>query len=465
MSTGDLPLPIADDQPASAWPVQQQPTSLIVLWPGDQPPTMTEVIAALSDQCEAPPALMQEMPARPGVPWAAAFATSLLDAPLIMWIEPAQPLAERELDDQRAYACKWVLGVETMLSTDQAYEDYVAILSALASAFEPPAILDTVTGRWLELEALSDLAHAPPGQPPPDALWVIHSIFDPNDPNRGHWLHTHGLWRCGKPELEMLEVPAERASDAGRLLNNIARLTLDVDLPAPGELMPIGPELDITLHYWKALMGQLAREAHGGPDDRAGDDNPHRGMRAVICGPQPRGVFRKQWTWPSEAVERVSQDRAVIYHSDRETQRAAKLARQRWDELATAFAAMVKHGPGQPPRAVFTIKAAFTHGGHAEHREHMWIEVREFKADSATGELINQPLRLAHLRQGDIVTIGRDDVSDWQVFTPAGSFAPTDVPALWRTLDVLKDPSRGELADRRRSLRGVPRALAQERSS
>ncbi len=438
---------------------------------------MTEVIAALGARrppfagisaygdSEAPPVMMQEMTAREFVPWAAAFATSIIEAPLIIWVESSQPLAERELDDPRAYRCKWVLGVETMLSQEQPYEEYVALLSALAGAFEPPAILDAVTGRWLELEALSDLAHDPPGQPPPDSLWVIHAIFDDKNKEHPHWLHTHGLWRCGKPELEMLEVPAGHGRDAGRLLNNIARRVLDLDLPAPGELLAIGPHMDVTLHPWESMMAALSREAHGGPADRAGDDNPHRGVRAVVCGTKPKGVFRKQWTWPSEAVELLSQDRAVIYHSDRETDRAARLARLRWGELATAFAATPRSKPGEQPRAAFTIKAAFTHPDRPDEREHLWIEVREFKGDTARGKLINQPLRVSHVNHGDNVTIRRDDASDWQVFTPAGAFAPTDVPALWRTLDVLKSPARsGDMPHRRRSLRGVPRGIAEGES-
>jgi hypothetical protein len=351
-----------------------------------------------------------------------------------------------------------------MLAPAKAYEEWVSLLSGLAGAFDTPAILDAVTGHWLQLEQLDDLAHDPPGQPPVESLWVIHAVFDKSKTTGTQWLHTHGLWRCGRPELEMLEVPAEHAGDAGRLLNSIAALVLDEEaLPAPGETYSIGPEIDVTLHPWQALMGQVSRGTGGGAADRAGDDNPHAGVRAVVCGPQPIGAFRKQWVWPREAAEFISHDRAVLYHSERETQRAANLARGRWGELATAFAAAPS---GEPKRAVFTVKAAFAQPGAAsdalQGREHMWIEVHEFRGDSARGELINQPLQIASLKRGEILTICREDVSDWKVFTPAGAFAPTDVPALWRTLDVMKDPQRaGTLPRRRRSLHGIPRDLVQ----
>jgi uncharacterized protein YegJ (DUF2314 family) len=164
-------------------------------------------------------------------------------------------------------------------------------------------------------------------------------------------------------------------------------------------------------------------------------------------------------------VELLSQDRAVVYHSTRETERAARLARLRWGELATAFAATPAVRAGEQPRAIFTVKAAFSQPHEPDEREHMWLRVQEFKGDSAVGELVNQPLQLKHIKQGDIVTIRRDDVSDWQVFTPAGAFAPTDVPALWRTLDVLKNPAQSDLPPRRRSIRGIPRAIAEAEST
>ena len=468
MTSRDFPLPIssdADRHTQSPWAVEQEASSLIALWPGDSPPTMTEVIAALGQRCEAPPAKMSDMPPRPGVPWAAAFATSLAEAPLIIWTEAAQPLPERELDDPRASACKWVIGVEAMLSQDKPYEEYIAILSAMAGGLEAVAILDVVTGHWLELEALDDLAHDPPGVPPIESLWVIHSVFDRNRDEGTHWLHTHGLWRCGRPELEMLDVRATKSGVAGRLLNDIARRVLDdADLPIAPEPYSIGPGMDVTLHPWQSLMAQVGKGGHGGPDDRAGEDNPHRGMRAVVCGPKPHGVFRKQWSWPSEATEMLEQDRGVIFHSDRDTDRAAKLARDRWGELATAFAAAQRLKIDGKPAAAFAVKARFCQPGDAEDREHMWIDVREFRGETASGELMNQPLRLTHVRHGQIVTIGRNDVSDWQVFTPAGSFRPSDVPALWRVLDVMKDPVRskdGALPRRRRSLRGVPRGIVE----
>jgi hypothetical protein len=446
----DFPLPIADETTAeNPWALEQEPTTLIALWPGAAPPTMMEIVAALAQRCEVPPALMQEMPSREGVLWAAAFATSLLEAPIILWVEPSRPLPPGELTDPRSAGCKWVVGAETMLSMEQPYEDYIALMLAFVGAFDPVALLDPTTMRWFEREELSDLAADPPAQPPVEALWTIHAVFNERDRNEPVWLHTHGLWRCGKPELEMLEVPAERQNPAAELLNNVAQLMLETDLPSPGERLQAGSNFAVTVHRWQDLAPLVRKPNSGGMQDREGEDNPHAGMRAVICGDKPHGVLRKRWMWPEEAVGMLETDQATVFKTNRTTRREAELARARWGEFATAFAALpMKPGKdqGHPP-AVFLVKAGFTiqdsePDDYGEpSREHMWFAVQRFRGEIAEGELLNEPQGVAGMKCGDVIEVRRDMVSDWQVMTPRGRFGPCDVPALWRAIDALK---RGE---------------------
>ncbi len=57
--------------------------------------------------------------------------------------------------------------------------------------------------------------------PPPTSLFTIHAVAsDPDDPAGAvAWLHTHGLWRCGSIELEMLDIPQDEISEMGAILN------------------------------------------------------------------------------------------------------------------------------------------------------------------------------------------------------------------------------------------------------
>lgn len=457
---GDIPLPIVDvrggepEAPAeNHWPLpRQQPTTLIALWPGDHAPTRPEVIAALDQHASEPAALLQELPESDGVHWNGVYRLSILESPVIVWAEPARPLSPGELDDPAALACKWVVGFEAMLDPQEPHRDFAALLRLVAAATESPAALDVVTMRWFTALTLKDLTQTPPATPPVEALWTVHAVArDMRSSESLWWLHTHGLWRCGLPELEMLEVPAAHQRDAARLLNEIAGYALDSPLAAAGEPMEIGSDLHVTLHPWKSLMKQLAQDSLGGEADRKGEDDPHGGVRAVICGPEPRGTFRKQWMWPQEAVAKLAGDEAVVYRSRQATQRAAAAAQAAWDELATAFASAPKAAAadsasssnGEPSFAAL-VKAGFpADDGDPDHHEHLWFEIKRFDGGFAEAELVNQPLFIGSMSKGTMARIGREQVSDWIVFTAAGRFGPDSVPALWRAIDALRRPKGG----------------------
>ena len=92
----------------------------------------------------------------------------------------------------------------------------------------------------------------------------------------------------------------------------------------------------------------------------------------------------------------------MIDHEEAEF--AAKLdeARRRWPEF------LARYRPGHPA----IVKAAFD---ARDGREHMWIEVTDFRDGRLTGTLQNRPLDVPFLKLGDTVTVDEADVSDWAV--------------------------------------------------
>ncbi len=92
-------------------------------------------------------------------------------------------------------------------------------------------------------------------------LIQIHHLTD--GPCKG-WVHTHGLAKLGRPELEIRHVPPLFVSSATRILNSVAEYMLEHgDRPVlPGHTM----ELD------RATL-LLFRE--GKADDAAGYDESH----------------------------------------------------------------------------------------------------------------------------------------------------------------------------------------------
>ncbi len=69
-------------------------------------------------------------------------------------------------------------------------------------------------------------------------LIEIHHLTD--GPCKG-WVHTHGLAKLGRPELEIRHVPPLFVSSAGRILNSVAEYMLgNEDKPVlPGHTMEL----------------------------------------------------------------------------------------------------------------------------------------------------------------------------------------------------------------------------------
>jgi hypothetical protein len=441
---------VQPDVTADLWALgTPEPTTLIALWPGDQAPTMTTVLEALGARLGANLRIVGDAaPGDEAVLWNAVVELPGRDGPVALWSEPARALDPDELDDPAALDCRWVLGAETLLDTDEPWKDFTFLLKLLAAAFdELPAILDVNCGRWHPRRALSEHFGAD-AAPPEDSLWMTHIVVSaPNDDAACAWLHTHGLRRCGRPELEMIEVPVRDVDAAAELLAGLAGRLLEEGAPAPGEPLAVGPGLEVVCQPWQAVAAE-AGENPGGMADRvgaAGDE--HAGARAVVCGAGPPGD-RPSISWPRDVVRRIGSGEGTLFLSQHETQRLAERARAAWPRFVGAFAT------ASPPRAEaddasvqFLVKAGLggeaSEAGGAPPREHLWFAVRRCEEDRCQGELLNQPVLIESLQRGDLTWIQRRLVSDWTVVTPLGSFGPGDREAMSVALEALTKQAGG----------------------
>ena len=362
-----------------------------------------------------------------------------LPHPVVFWTEPARPLGRGELDDPRAEACRWVIGAEAPLETDDPLKSYAALVRLLGTAVrESPAILDVNTTRWHRRAELDRIFGADgsgePIEPPTDVLWIIHVVESrrPRDASEGvAWIHTHGLWRCGRPELEMLGVPADNVAAASHLVNGIAELLLESALPPPGAPLEIGRGLHVTFRPWQEVVAGLDPDLPGSGSDRGeAPDNAHGGVRAVVCaaGADEAGL------WPRSIVEQLGEHHAIIYRTTRSTERQSRLARDTWPDLAHAFSSALACDRGRGWS--FFLKAGFREDdGEAAPREHLWFELCRIEPERAEARLLNRPHTVGRLTRGDLIWLDREVISDWQVRTPSDGFGPDDVAALSRAVD------------------------------
>ncbi|MDY7109178.1 MAG: DUF4026 domain-containing protein [Planctomycetota bacterium] len=425
---------------------EQEPTNLLALWSDHQPPTKTEVITALSSYLGRKVCVLEELAQDDAdIAWCVATKLPILAAPVVFWSERAQPVSEEELTVLNAGSCRWIVGAETLLAEDDPLTDYLNLMTLIAGAFaDVPAVLDVNTTRWHTRRELDEVFASDDVEPPAEVLWIVQSVQRAAGGAAEDdmvWLHTHGLWRCGVPELEMLGVPLAYADPAAELMNDIAALLLERRPPEPGAPMEIGTNLRVALQPWQTIVPRLEDDMPGGMSERTENgDNAHLGARAVICAVPERAHVGDSCLWPRRVTEMLMRDEAGVYMTRRATERQAKLARATWGQLATAFAT-VNHLPrgedGSPP-IVFGIKAGFQEDDDETSREHLWFEIRSFDADRAEGELVNQPLAVRRLSKGDRVWIEREHISDWMVMTAEWSFGPNDLASLWRGIDELK---------------------------
>jgi hypothetical protein len=424
------------DATADPWALgEPEPTTLIALWPGDAAPARDGVAAAIASYAGAAPELFGDAaPAEDDLLWNAVIALPGRDRPAILWAEPARPLDPRELDDPAALACRWILGVEALLDENGALEDFTTIMRIVAGAFpQVPAVLDVNSGRWHPRAAL-DRHFAPGAAPPESVLWTTHVAgASPDDDDAVAWLHTHGLPRCGRPDLEMIEVPVRWAQSAAELLSALAGRVIEEGAPDPGAPFEAGPEFEVRLHPWQTVARQIG-DAPGGTADRIGmPGEAHVGARAVVCAAWSAGGGSLT-AWLRDALARIENGEASFFLSRHETRRLAVRARAAWPRFVEAFGAaastarfMVKAGIGEEAREPAGEGA----------REHLWFVVRRCAAERFEGELLHEPALVSSLHRGDLAWIESRFVSDWSVVTPQGSYGPEDAAGLAGAVEAL----------------------------
>ncbi len=438
MADVSSPLDTLVVQQSNPWALSEpEPTTLIGLWPHAQPPRMTEVRAALRRFIGDDVTVGDEPPAADdSVLWTAVFEFPALPHPVIIWSEPAKPLPPGELDDPQAEACKWVLGAETVLDGNDTLSSYTRLVRAMAGSFQDiPAILDVNCTRWHLRHDINRLFLSDDIEPSAEVLWIIHVVQKPAETGTA-WLHTHGLWRCDRPELELLQIPGEYIVPACELLGTIAELSLDEPLPEPGEPLEVGRELVVALEPWRDAAKFLDHDTPGSIAARQADaDDPHQGIRAVICESRSQGTRRGTRLWPKDIVVKVQHHEAALYRSQRATDRQAALAQATWSQLIAAFSS----DPGRTPAGwSFLIKAGFADEGlEPTNREHLWFNLLRVDGDRAEGRLINQPATVPRLNEGDAIWIDASIVTDWRVCTPSGDFGPDEAAAMSRAVAKL----------------------------
>jgi uncharacterized protein YegJ (DUF2314 family) len=430
------PEPESDDSSDDPWELPEpNPSGWVVFWPHTEAPTRDEIGTAfaawLGHELEG------DSPEEPedGTLWAFTFNMEELPVPALVWAEPAQSLEGEEVDDA-VKRCRWVVRVQAMLPFENPHEAYFRLVALMAGAIgDAPGLLDAITGHFLPRSVLESGFLAPEALPHERWLWRVSGagLASPTDGGEHPtMLFTAGLWRCGRPEIELLELPATHVRAGLILLDAMAGLLLEGEMPPAGEVFEVGPGLNVTLQPWQEVAATIEEGVPGSKAFRAaaastGGQSPLLGVRAVICHPEPVGAFRKVWTWPKDAVMAIESGQAALYATEHATKASLRRAQRRWETFATAFASL-KKAEGEAAVDVrehgFTVQAPLEGGNDPDRVEQAWFCVKRFDAGQVEGALLEKPRSRDDLEAGSVLRIDPTTISDWRVEMPEGDFGP-----------------------------------------
>ncbi len=280
-----------------------------------------------------------------------------------------------------------------------------------AAVLEPAAVAVRPSG-WLA-EVAS--ARTPPS---PMTLFNIHMVGD-QKPGELHWLHTHGLERCGIIDLEMFDVPFEGCRLLAQLVNSVAGMFMDDGVPPPEEPFVAGLGLTLVWFPWDEAMRRFPPVAGGGPQDREGEDDEHRGPRGVLFAPRRRWLFWRRYESPASYLP-ILEGNPILYISSMETERLSQLAAERLPRFLDLLERF-----GGKEKWVFVVKLGYPVDGAEtpDQREHLWFEVhgrtgpRELDAT-----LVNAPYAIAAMHEGDRGRRSLDALTEWAILCEHGRF-------------------------------------------
>ncbi|MFO0961774.1 MAG: DUF2314 domain-containing protein [Phycisphaerales bacterium] len=423
------------------------PSAWVGFWPHPEPPSQEEVGRALATwigrEIDAEAAQPE---GEEGMLWALMVKVPGVVSPIVFWAERALAPEPAQLEDPAMAACRWVLGVQTILEPGEAHAEYFHVVAMVAGALpEIVGVLDVVTGRRFPRVELEQQFLAQDAVPNDEFLWSVSAVATSESPDAPTMLFTTGLTRASLPELEMLEVPARHSQAAAVLINHVASLLLEAPPPAPGAPIEIGPQVSVALVPWQECAPYVEEGAPGSQafrdEARAQGDTTFNAVRAVVCAPERQGQFRRLWTWPRETIERMESGRAVLYASEHSSAASERRAQRTFAAFATAFASVRRADAPEVSalaESAFHVQAPVGGVDDEERLEQGWFVVRRFEGDVVEAALAEDPVTRSDFHAGDEVRIPRDSITDWRVVLPDDVYAPDRSIELMAAVDRLR---------------------------
>ncbi len=325
-------------------------------------------------------------------------------------------LTPEEMEATRA--SRWSVSVATQFGP-QPLEDFHHQLQLIAPLTEGAvSVADALPQEHLPAGWVRDAA-ASQTPPSPRSLFRVQAIVPEGQPAHC-WLHSHGLLRCGRMEVEALEVPEDAAWPVQELLYAVGMWSLEHPLPEPGEAFePMAGARVVWLPWQEALQHVDRRATGASPEER---EDVHGAPGAVLFTP-PAGLLRKRYGSPAKYA-RLLTDNPVVAVSEAETDRMSRLARERFPRFAA-----LQERFGSREDWLFAVKIGLPTDRPVESGglEHLFFQVHAIKGDRVDATAMNDAYFIASVREGKRGEFPLEGMSDWTILCEHGQFSPDTV--------------------------------------
>lgn len=268
-----------------------------------------------------------------------------------------------------------------------------------------------LSGTWAKMAAKSCV------QPSPDYIFSIQAI---NDDKNSVWLHTHGLNRCGSPEIEIVNSNTDNYQNHGTVLQTVGKnIVTGKFLPDEKEPFFIGEGVIGTWVNTEEALKNINDDELGGKNSR---DEDHINTAVIFIYLSEDDYNNKKYSYISE-VDDILENNPLYYLTDEETVRMKGLAFERWNYFVEAMKDSENNGL---IKCGLLVDEEFRQEDSA-NLEHLWFHVKKIKEDSIKCVLINEPYFIKSLKENIEMVLEKSQMTDWIIYTPFAQITPDSV--------------------------------------
>lgn len=299
------------------------------------------------------------------------------------------------------------------------YHAQLKIVTALMP--DAVAILDAssekiLSGKWAKLAAESKVP------PAPRYIYTVQAVSDEED---RVWLHSHGLNRCGIPELEILNSTKDTYQSHYNIIETMAGRLFELEEPLemgePFYLARVTEEIPMftTIVPWQEAVEHYPEDMLGGKLDREKSHNED--TCGIFVYASPEDLENRKYS-PVSVFDEFLQDNPMYMISNKETDRMRNLAAERMNYMLDA---------AKNEENVIILKIGLEMDEEFREDdtelEHIWFELLEVKDGKVRCKLTQEPYFVKNMHEGSEGIYTLDKITDWLIYTKERRISPDDV--------------------------------------